>query len=227
MWDDLDYFVGSVMVWVLERLREELPKYASISPCVWESIDESNHFKMQQRKSGGVTNSETICSFCKELQSVGGGHCILCGELWFRIIYIAGSVSLVVAKADAKSEIQSHWNHLKANIQPMLRILSEDSSKEKPKTETRTRNIVKNLLLPLSPRKSPRLQDKAESTDNNQINDFVKLKLASIIKDDPDFQSKIEWLKNETNFRSHFPSVGPDESLKLRMSSNCNIYTDL
>lgn len=205
------------MVWVLERPSEAIPHIARENSSVWDVIEETSHFTVQEKKSKQVETEN--CEFCNQLTTVGGGQCILCGEKDYRIIYVS-TISLVVAKSDCKQEILEHMKCLKVNIQPMLRILQQDNSK-KPQTKLvseRSRRKVKELfsLSPRSPKHSKKsITETEEPKHEKPITDFVKLKVASFIKDDEQFQKKFTSLLNEDKFKSYFTSNEEEETTEI------------
>lgn len=205
------------MVWVLERCREDIPTFSSHKSCKWEVIDNSSHFSVQKRifkiTQGKESNSSSTCKFCKDLQVLGGGQCLLCGERSFRIVF-ESPIRLVVAKSNHQEEIQEHMKQLIENIQPMLTILAQDhsnpldSSKKKPKKKSfRILRAVTSTTQEITTQPTESVQ--------KEMADFVKLKVASMIKNEEHFQENFKKLLKEETFKKYFPTVGIEEKTML------------
>lgn len=86
------------------------------------------------------------CSFCFGEGGIGGGLCLMCSEKEYRIT-TGFFISLVVAKADTKEEVDAMWLYLLESVCPMLQTLEEEAA----------RLAAKTMSQPTSPRKSSRL----------------------------------------------------------------------
>lgn len=206
------------MVWVLEKLREDVPIFANHKPCKWENIEVSTHFKVQKRLLKGSHRESKACEFCKDLQVLGGGKCLICDEHAYRIIF-ESLIKLVVAKSSNLVEIKNHMKHLTETIQPMLNMLEEqDTSLEKKPT-----NKKKGLRRLIKVNETTQQSQKNESTQK-EICNFVKFKVASMIKNEEKFQEKFKKLLNEEIFKTFFPTVGIDEKSILSKKNNITVF---
>ena len=216
-------------------LREEQGEVAgsAVLPCVWEVAMRSQHFVLERRHllppppelsdlartSGTFIPPSTIsnCSFCARLQRTGSGQCLACQETEYRIIYglqasDKTSTSLVVAKSNKLEEIEVNWGLLQEHLQPVMQALIEESIKQSsgPSRRPKPRGFLQtnSPARPDSPGPNELVQ--------KELDDFLRLKLVSLIKESSQVQSNLPSSLRESTFRSTFRSFDDCQYVKLR-----------
>ena len=200
------------------------------APHVWENLESSEHFVVQERFSlpptpdseqpptTGQPEAALSCPSCSDLQSLGRGTCLACQEQTFRIVYLTTGTPLVVAKSEERPDIMRCWAHLERSLQPMLSALQEASIIKANSNHPQPRSPVEKdswLGSPFLSRSTEAEVPNSQQLIQREIDDFMRMKMAALVKEDFAFQEGMATCVLESTFRSAFPAFDSSQTVLL------------
>lgn len=209
------------MGWCLEVAREEISTvylkgtWETLSVCSCFAVQAS---KQQTEKTENADYKPFTCLFCKDLQSYG--ICCLCLEHTYRIIF-RGLQKLVIATAKTRTEINLFWEQVKSDLHPMISLLETEKKKtfekKQPKIQKRPVNSKWNIKMWNYMNESSTELTTTPISVSKQVQDFIMIKVAALIKDDKEFHKNVSLL-NEDYFRRVFKNeYNPKERAEISM----------